>query len=128
MPSAASSTNATIPLPPTPLVDASGNISRPWLYFLLSLFNRTGGAQGISVTVLQQDIAMLQQQAGALFVEEAMADVPFPPTGISFSMDAVMSDETPPPSIAPGTLLTLSLIDDVPRAPLNPFLAAMMVS
>lgn len=106
----ASNIAAAVPLPPTPLVDASGNISRPWLYFLMALFNRTGGNQGVSLTALQQDIATLQQQAGALFVEDAMSDVAFPP-----------------PSVAPAAMFDL-MADDVPRAPLNPFLAAMMVS
>lgn len=104
------SIGTTTPIPSTPMVDPSGNITRPWLYFLLALFNRTGGAVGVSLVDIEKEVATLQQQATSLFVEESMSDVPGPAP------------------LAPGALLTLSLVDDVPPAQINPFLASLLIA
>jgi len=94
----------SIPQPGVPAVGPDGTFSRVWYYVMIGLRERTGGAPGIS-------IATLQKQVAALMVEEAMQDVQFPSI-----------------SLALPVLTSQALSDDVPRAPLNPFLAAMLVS
>ena len=58
-----------------------------------------------------QAFAQLQQQISALFVEEALDDVQFPSIPVSFPV-----------------LMGQALADDVPRAGLNPILAALLVA
>lgn len=91
--------NASLPQPNVPFLDGN-SVSRPWFYFLLSLFNRTGGLTPIIPVTLQQQI-------NALFVEVAMED------------DA----EAP---FAPGRLIMADqmLADALPVRPTDPLLAA----
>lgn len=93
--------NATIPQPGAPFLTPEGGVSAPWLYYFISLLNRTGGQSGLSV-------ATIQKQVASLFVEAAMADVAASPATSAFTAPDVMAD-------------------DVPRT-LNPFLAALMVA
>jgi hypothetical protein len=102
--------SAQFPLPPDPFVGPDGQITRVWLYFLLALFNRTGGSLGLSSASLQKEITTLQNQTEALFVEQAMSDEPIPQP------------------ISPAALLALSLMDEQPPPTLNPILASLMVS
>ena len=103
-------TNASIPQAGIPFLDQGGNVSRPWLYFFLSLFNKTGGNTPVVPSTT------LQQQIDALSVEIAMADVEFPPL----------------PPVPPGTGAWIGeMLADVPivtRPALNPILAALMVA
>jgi hypothetical protein len=115
---AASNMSVTIPQPSVPFVGADGTIARPWLYYMVGIFNRTGGPTGMSSATLQQQIIGLQ-------VEEAMDDVAFPAAVPVFD---VMSGDDSAPNPVVQTLLALSLVDDAPRASLNPFLASLLVA
>lgn len=92
---------ATIPQPQIPFLTPDGGVSRPWLYFLLALQTRTGGAPGMSVVTIQKQI-------NSLFVEEAMADVADPQTIGALSVAEALQDQPFP-------------------APINPILASLMV-
>lgn len=100
----ASGLDINFPHPTIPFSSPEGIITREWLYVILTLIARGGGAQGISS-------ATLQGQISAILGESTMADVVFP---------------APPTSLP--VLLSATLADDVPRPPLNPFLASMLVA
>lgn len=98
------SLSVTVPQPQIPFLNASGGPSREWLYYMLSILNRTGGIQGISSASLQQQIV----SHGVL--------------------DAMEDDAPPPTSIAATVLMALTLADDAPRQAMNPILASLLVS
>lgn len=50
---AASSIAATVPQTTTPVSDPTGSMSRPWLYYMMAMQNRTGGTAGVDVTTVQ---------------------------------------------------------------------------
>lgn len=111
-----------IPQPSVPFVTADGGVSREWLYYLVAILNRTGGDVGISSAAIQTTVVSLS-------VTQAMdGDVEPRPPGIMMSIDNMMSDEAPRPSISPGVLLGLTFADDVPRAAINPFLISLLVA
>lgn len=113
--------NAFVPQPTSPIWDATGNLSREWQYFFTTILNRTGGAAGISS-------ATVQQQAAVAVSIQTMDDVEFPPPGPMFSMSDAMGEDVPKQSWASPVLLSSALADDVQRAPINPFLASLLVS
>lgn len=101
---------AKVPIPPTPFVDGEGRISHEWLYFLIALFNRTGGAPGISLKVLQDEVIVLQKQAASLFIEDAFAQ---------------QSDAPAFQAVNPF-VAALMMDGEITPATVNPFLAALM--
>ncbi len=113
--------NITVPQPNVSFIAPDGSISRPWLYYLIGLFYRTGG----NTPIIPDD---LQNQINALFVEEAFNDLQERPVPVSFPvfMGEAMAD-TPMPLVAP-ILFGQFMADDVPRAVMNPIIAALMVS
>lgn len=113
--------SVNIPQPQIPFLNQAGGPSREWLYYMLTILNRTGGVQGISS-------AALQQQAVSSSVIDAFEDVDFPPPFPAFSMASVMDDAHQPTSIAAAVLMALALSDDAPRPALNPILASLLVS
>ena len=83
------STKAGIPLFNVPPIDPrSGQWNRQWLFFLQALWDRTGGAQGVSVNDLA---AELPEDSG---VEEIKAQL--------FGLRDVVLALPPAPSSAPG--------------------------
>ncbi len=112
----------SIPQPQIPFLNDSGGLSREWLYYMLSMLNRTGGVKGISS-------ANLEEQVQAHSVMDAMEDIAFPSPFPAVSVFSVL-DDVPPQvtSIFAAVLLALATADDAPPAPLNPFLASLVVS
>lgn len=97
--------NSAPPQPNIPFLDDDGKtISRPWFYYLMSLFFRTGGTTPIIP-------ATLQQQINSLFVEVAMEDTA--ETGLS---------------LARATLMDQALSDPPPIRTTDPILAALFAS
>lgn len=94
----------TLPQPQVPLIGPDGNVSRQWFYYFMGIFLRTGG----NTPILPVD---LKNQINALFVEEAFNDLQNPLVPVAFP---VFLGETLP--------------NDVPRASMNPIVAALMVS
>lgn len=93
----------SVPQPNIPFLDEYGNVSRAWFYFLLGIFNRTGGGTPTP------PVPILIDQINALFVEAAMVD-----------------DNPQPKQISP---FLSSILDDSPQPKqVNPFLAALMVA
>jgi hypothetical protein len=110
-----------VPQPGIPFLDPAGNVSRAWLYYLLTLLTRTGGVQGIS----SSEIVI---QTTSVAFQQSMDDVVFPAPFPVLSMVSAMDDVPTPTSIAPAALLALSLVDDAAQQPINPILAALLVS
>lgn len=109
-----------IPQPATSFVDANGGISREWLYYMIAIFNRTGGASGISS-------AMLQGNSALSLVADAMDEMTFPTTGVTISIDDFMGDQGVAP-VANPFLAALLTTDQGERAVVNPFLASLLVA
>jgi hypothetical protein len=110
-----------LPQPTAAFVGEDGSISRPWLYFLMGLFNRSD-----AVAV---DLTGIRKQIAGLFVENAFEDSPQPAPRIGFSFDTLMSDEAMQMPLSLPVLLSMAFSDDVPRpSDLNPFLVAILVS
>lgn len=53
-------TKSPFPSPSTPFINTNGTISRVWLELILSIFNRSGGADGIDLTALKLLVQQLQ--------------------------------------------------------------------
>jgi hypothetical protein len=121
--SASLSISTRIPQPSVPFLDAQGGVNRPWLYYFIAILNRTGGEIGVKSTDQQT-------QTGSVNALIAMDDVEFPPppTSLGVLLGEALADTTQPIPPALGVLLGMALADDVPRAPLNPFLAALLVA
>ena len=113
--------SVNVPQPSVPFLDQAGGVSRAWLYYLLTLLNRTGGVQGIS----SGEIVI---QTNAVAIQTAMDDVEFPAPSPTFAMDVVMDDGPSMNSIANAALLALSISDAEPGSPLNPIIASLLVS
>jgi len=63
-------TNANMPNPGVPFLDASGRINAVWWAFLLSLFQRTGGSgSGPAPSLTLDDVLSLETVPGVQFVE-----------------------------------------------------------
>jgi hypothetical protein len=128
----ASNIATRIPQPKVAFVDAAGNVSREWLYFLMAILARTGGDAGVSIVDIQNQIAGLSL--------DALGDI-VPPPPPTFSVDTLLNDAEFPVAVffdplsddasvaaAPNAvILGLSLSDNVPAAPINPFLASLFV-
>lgn len=97
-----------LPQPQVPFLDPSGGVSKVWIYYFLTLLNRTGGVNGISVAGLQDQINTLFGEIASLEVSIADADIPF---------------AEPPPSIPAGVFF----VDEPPPPPINPYLAALLM-
>ncbi len=111
-----------IPQPQIPFLNPNGGLSREWLYYMLSMLNRTGGIQGISSE-------SLEDQVQSNSVLGAMEDIDFPSPFPAVSVFSVLDDAPPQTtSIFAAVLLALATADDPPQAPLNPFLASLLVS
>jgi hypothetical protein len=93
--------NAPVPQAAVPFLNKDGTVSRPWLYFLISMNARTGG----STPILPAD---LQSQINSLFVEEAFDDPQPAAVRVTFSADTIFAEE--------------------PVRMLNPILASLLVS
>lgn len=98
--------NVKVPQPSVPFLDGTGNVSREWFYFLLSLYARTGGPTPPPVPVIP-----IPDQVQAAFSELAMIDINEALVPVSFPI--LMAD---------------GMADMMPPASLNPFLAAMLVA
>lgn len=114
---------AKVPIPNIPFLDATtGGPSRPWLYFFIALWGRTGGSnpttdewnaglvEHIGAGLILASTTLSATGSGAIDVSVAFDDVQFPP---------------PPVTLPVG--IGQAMGDDVPRAGLNPLLAAMAV-
>ena len=63
------SISVSVPQPNISFIDPeTGTLSRAWFYFLLGIFNRTGG------NTPTPPISVLIDQINSLFVEQAMTD------------------------------------------------------
>jgi hypothetical protein len=123
------------PQPGVPFIDQStGNVSRAWLYYLLSLYYRTGEANGISSATLQQQIAGLMVEVAmdaapvarsvSPLLAEAMSGAPVARTVSPLLADVLGG--VPVPRVA-SPLLALAFEGAPARTALNPLLAAMVV-
>jgi len=52
-----------MPLPGDVFVDPSGVVGRQWYYLIIALYNRTGGAPGVDITVVQAQAVAAQTTA-----------------------------------------------------------------
>jgi len=129
----------TIPIPTTAFLTPEGNVSRPWLYFMLAIFNRTGGSAGISSFGLEKQLLGVQIQEAmdddvdarprvGMSLADVMSDDAGVRPSVGITLSDVLGDDVQPVNRAMPVLLTLSLMDDVPRAQLNPFLASLLVA
>jgi hypothetical protein len=123
------------PQPGVPFIDQStGNVSRAWLYYLLSLYYRTGEANGISSATLQQQIAGLMVEVAmdaapvarsvSPLLAEAMAGAPTPrgvPALLPEALGGMASARSFP------ALLTYAFDGASVPQQINPFLAGMLV-
>lgn len=116
---AANPYSVSLPQPAVPFLDQTGGVSRQWVYFLLTLMNRTGGTPGIPAGDLLKQIQALQ-------IEVAMEDVDTPPSGSAFSVEAIMSDEAP--AKANAIPLDAAMTDPVQPVTPSPFLYALFVA
>jgi hypothetical protein len=95
------STQAGIPLFNIPPIDPrSGQWNRQWLFFLQALWDRTGGAQGVSVSDLgidlPEDSGVEEIKAQLFGVRDALFMLP------PASSAAASDDQAPPlPSVTP---------------------------
>lgn len=95
--------NSRLPQPAIPFLDETGNVSRPWFYFLLSIYNRTGGT------------------------------TPLPPVNYGPQIQAAITGallagiEAAPPSPASVAALAAMLVPPAPAPALSPFLPAYII-
>lgn len=115
--------NFTVPQPDVPFATSEGGVSIPWLYYLIGLWRRTGGSQGIPSD-------RLQDQINALFAEVAMEDVDFPPPPVSLAalLAFAMNEDPPPVNVTFPLLFSQAMSDPPPRPGLDPIMAALAVS
>lgn len=111
----------TIPHPSVQVMNPDGSMSRAWIYYMLSLLNRTGGVQGVSSTDIQKQVV-------SNTVLSAMDDVEYPAPFPSISMESVLADAPDRTSIAAAVLTALAFADDPHPAPVDPILASLLVS
>ena len=103
--------NAVMPPPPTPMIDAQGYVTQPWLMFFLSLLKRTGGTAGV-VTM-----------PGLLALA---ADDPVQSETFSFAADVLPADA---PEANPVLLLSLIMADPPPlEQTINPIMGGLLAA
>ena len=100
--------NAKIPVPNVPFIGVDGQPTRPWLFWIISLFERTGGVAGVSSSSLQQQIINVIEHPSLLAVDE------------------IMSNDAALPHFVATTALCLD-VDAPPKAPMNPLISALMI-
>lgn len=112
-----------MPLPEVPFTGPDGRITRPWLFAVLGLWARTGGTPAVPTPVVMDAVS-------ALAVEVAMEDVAFPspPPAFASLMADAMAETAPPVHVAFPILLGEAFADPPPSPPINPLLAALLVS
>lgn len=115
-----SANNAPLPQPTAAFFDQAGGLSQVWFNWFLAVQSRTGGN-----TPNPPSVDILQKQIAALFVEEAMNDVPEPSPVPGYAMDIVTGDGADKPNVS-ALLLALTAMDEPKQQP-NPFMAALLV-
>lgn len=99
--------NAKIPAN-VPFIGVDGQPAPPWIYFLISLFERTGGAAGVSSPSLQQQIINVIEYPSLLAVDE------------------IMSNDAALPHFVAATALCLD-VDAPSKATVNPLISALLI-